>query len=699
MIKCQSERACLPAGRRNKGHLERGEGMQEKNLLTPVQYLKGVGPKVSKLLGKLGVRTIQDLIFYFPRDYEDRTHIMPIMSLNTPMDKVLVHGEIVHIENQQARGRFSVIRVTISDKTANIRVIFFNQPYLAQTFQIGMKLIVSGKYEVNDYEGGMQIIPRDWEIDTGEPLTVVPIYNMTEGLYPKGLRKIIKLALDLYLNQIKDVLPKSIISKYKLINIHEAIKNIHYPLDIKQIEPARTRIIFEEFFVFQLGMGVRRKEIKSSKGLPLDVSSEIVSKFPLPFKLTNSQEKVLAEILDDMSKNKPMARLLQGDVGSGKTVIAAISAFVAIQNNYQAAIMAPTEILANQHYDKIKDWFLQYKVKLLTGTTQKKDKKEILEDDLVIGTHALIEEKIKFKKLGLVVIDEQHRFGVLQRSKLAQKGKNPHLLFMTATPIPRSLALTLYGDLDKSVIDEMPPGRKPIKTYYVSKAKRASSYEFIREKIKAGEQVFVVCPLVEESEKIDLKSAIDEAKRLQEYIFPEFRVGLVHGRMKSDDKDFIMRNFKDKKIQILVATTVIEVGIDIPDASIMMIEHAERFGLSALHQLRGRIGRGQNESFCFLMGEPKSQEARARIKAMIDYTDGFKIAEIDLKLRGPGDFCGVRQSGLPEFHLADILRDEKLLGIARDAALDYLSADPDLNNSPDLKEVLYKRYENNFRFS
>ncbi len=665
---------------------------QLANLKTPLQYLKGVGPKVSKLLGNLGLLTIEDLLYYFPYEYEDRQNVVPINSIADERDHVLIKGDILHVENQQIRGRLSVLKVSIFDGTASIRVIFFNQPFLLGLFHKGIRLLVTGKVERNKYEGGFQVIPRDWEIDTGALIKILPIYHLTENLYAKNLRKIIKSAIDNHLTEVKEFMPETLIHKYKLKPLLEAIKTLHFPEDQKDVQSCKNRIIFEDFFLFQLGLGLRKTEVAREKGVSFDVSKSFLDEFPMPFKLTNAQERVLSDILSDMKSDKPMNRLLQGDVGSGKTVIAAIAAFIAIKNGYQAAIMAPTEILAQQHYAKVQEWFKGYKVVLATGTTQRKDKRDKFDEDLIIGTHALLEDKIKFNKLGLVIIDEQHRFGVLQRSLLSQKGKNPDIIFMTATPIPRSLALTLYGDLDRSIIDEMPPGRTPVKTHYVTSAKRKSSYEFIRSKIASGQQVFVVCPLVAESEALDLKDATEEAEVLQRNIFPEFKVGLIHGRMKPDEKDRIMQEFRDGKIQVLVSTTVIEVGIDIPNATIMIIEHAERFGLSQLHQLRGRIGRGQDEPFCFLMGSPKTDDAKARIKAMLDTNDGFKIAEVDLKLRGPGDFYGIRQSGLPEFRMADIIRDEEMLRIARDEAFKYLDSDPNLAKSPILKAAFLNRY-------
>lgn len=666
--------------------------MNKNRLETPVQYLKGVGPKIAKILAKINVFTVEDLLYYFPCDYEDRRTIQPISSIRGPENRVLIKGVIEDIEHNVSKGRFSIIKVDVADNTGSVKVIFFNQPFLLRLFSRGLKLIISGKAEFNAYEGSVQIIPRDWEIDDGKALGIVPIYNMTEGLYAKLLRKIVKTAIDNYLSEIKDILPEEIITQNKFISITDAVSELHFPKNLDIIASARKRVIFEEFFLFQLGFGLIKKQDECLPGIVIKSADEALSEFPLPFELTNAQDKVLKEIFTGLKSGKRMNRLLMGDVGSGKTIVAAITAYTMLKNGYQVVVMAPTEILAQQHFAKFSEWLSQFKIRLVTGTTQSRGRKSQLDDDVIIGTHALIEDEIKFKNLGLAIIDEQHRFGVIERSILSQKGTNPHLLFMTATPIPRSLALTLYGDLDRSTIDEMPKGRQVIKTHYIPDKKRSGLHEFIRKKVGEGQQVFVVCPLVLESEKLDLKAAIDEAKYLQGEVFSDLKVGLLHGRMKPKEKEEIMEDFRLKKIKILVSTTVIEVGIDIKDASIMLIEHSERFGLSQLHQLRGRIGRGPHESFCFLLGNIKTEEAKIRIKAMLDYIDGFKIAEIDLKLRGPGDFSGLKQSGLPSFHLADIIRDEQALMEAKEAAFDYVKNDSMLKNSPLLLRAVKTRY-------
>lgn len=656
--------------------------MSNVKLDTPVQYVKGVGPKVSKFLKKLGVQTIEDLIYFFPRGYEDRTNIKPIASLH-PSDFEIIHGEVISVNHQLTRNRFSILKAVIYDRSGSIQAVWFNQPYLVKLLRKGMKLFVTGKVEFSSFEGVLQISVRDFEIDTGVNPKIVPIYPLTEGIYPKKLRTIVETALRNHLDEIDEWLPDNVLENYKLPDLQESINNLHFPDKLSKVEPSRRRLAFDDFFVFQLGLGLRRNMIKTKKGIIFKVDQKILDDFEnsLPFKLTSAQERVLSDILSDMQGPHPMNRLLQGDVGSGKTVVATMAALVAIHNGHQVAIMAPTEILAQQHYSKLEKLLKEFKVKvkILTGSTSRVQSTErrALNTDLFIGTHALIQEKVSFERLGLVIIDEQHRFGVLQRANLVKKGIAPDVLVMTATPIPRSLALTLYGEFDRSVIDEMPPGRTPIKTYFVSENKRSSAYEFMRERIKEGRQIFIVCPLVEESEKVDLKAAMDEAGRLQKDIFPEFKIGLMHGRLKGDDKDKIMKRFKSGKINILVSTTVIEVGIDIPNATVMVIEHAERFGLSQLHQLRGRIGRGAEQSYCFLIADAKTQEAKTRIKAMLDSSDGFHIAEVDLKLRGPGDFYGTRQSGLPSFRVADIIRDEKILREARTAAFELIAKDMD----------------------
>ncbi|MFH1541837.1 MAG: ATP-dependent DNA helicase RecG [bacterium] len=645
--------------------------MSKIDLKTPIQFLKGVGPKLADKLKKLGVETVSDAIYFFPREYEDRSNPTAIGELQNDSGQVVIKGEISAIYHQQTRSRFSIMKVSIYDRTGSIQAVWFNQPFLDRLFRQGMRLIISGKVEYSEFDGVRQITVKDFEIDTGQNLSIVPRYPLTEGIYPKKMVGIVQASLDASLSEIEEWLPEELIKRYKLSDLQSSIKSLHHPAKMAKIGPARRRLAFDDFFLFQLGIALKKEGRKKEQGLSFKPDRTLIEQFikTLPFELTTAQNKVVAEIFADMERAQPMNRLLQGDVGSGKTIVAAIAAINAINNGYQVALMAPTEILAQQHYAKLSKLLSNVKVALMTRVSKPKERA-----DLYIGTHALIQSNVVYEKLGLVIIDEQHRFGVEQRSALAKKGKTPDVLVMTATPIPRSLSLTIYGELDKSVIDELPPGRTPIKTHFVPGSKRRSSYNFIREKIKEGRQVYVVCPLVEESEKSDLKAAKAEAIRLQE-IFAEYQVGLIHGRMKSVEKERIMKKFAQNKIHILVSTTVIEVGIDVPNATVMLIEHVERFGLSQLHQLRGRIGRGEEQSFCFMIGEVKTDEAKERVKAMQESTDGFHIAEIDLKLRGPGDFFGTRQSGLPLFRVADIIRDERILNEARLAAFELIKKD------------------------
>ncbi|MBU0686357.1 MAG: ATP-dependent DNA helicase RecG [Candidatus Margulisbacteria bacterium] len=679
-------------------------------LKTPVRYIKGAGPKISKLFERMGVSTVEDLLYFLPRSYEDRSLIAPISTLR-PDQEVLIKGRVVKAKAERTRRGFSLFKAVIQDESGSVVAVWFNQAFLDKVIKKDKVLYIAGKAIYNNYSGSLELNVKNYDFyDEAQNEQIIPIYPLTEGLYQKKLRKIIRTALEKYLNVVREFFPQKLIDQHKLTDLPQALQTLHLPSDLSQIENARRRIIFDDLFIFQLGLGMRSSFLKKRQaGSVFKVEGDLISRFmdALPFELTGAQKKVFAEIKQDLLSGHAMNRLLQGDVGSGKTILAVLTAVLAHRNGLQTAMMAPTEILARQHMAKVSQFLdgLGFKVVLLVGSLSNKEKKvayKIIENgeaDLVIGTHALIEEGVKFKNLGLVIVDEQQRFGVMQRARLAKKGKASHVLVMTATPIPRSLALTLYGDLDKSIIDELPPGRTPVQTHFVTEAKRQSAYDFIKKEIRAGRQVYVVCPLVQESEKLDLKAAKEEAMYLQSQVFKEFKVALIHGKVKANEKDRIMRDFLDKKINILVSTTVIEVGIDVPNAAVMLIEHVERFGLSALHQLRGRIGRGAAQSYCFLCGNPKTPEAKSRVKAMLSTNDGFKIAEVDLKLRGPGEFYGEKQSGLPEFRLADIIRDEPILLKARAAAFNLLKNDPSLSqteNIPLKAEVLrrYKKYLN-----
>lgn len=622
-------------------------------------------------------------------------------------------GEVGSAKLLPLRWRKTLFTARIVDQTGTADVVWFNQPYLADLIQLGSRVLVIGQCK-NIVHQRPQINCQEYEILSSldkERATVgriIPLYSLTEGLYQKKTRILVETALAQMRPQIRETLPEDLRRRQDLMPLEPALTAIHFPQDQSALIQARRRLVFEEFLLYQLGLIVRRYLFsRSQAGIRFSPQGELLYNFrqQLPWRLTPSQDKVLREILHDMASPYPMNRLLQGDVGSGKTIIAAMSFLVAIQNGWQGALLAPTEILARQHEQTLSKLFKPagLRIALLTGSVKAKEKTRILKDiaageiDLVIGTHALIEDKVRFAKLGLVVIDEQHRFGVLQRARLVQKGNQPDILVMTATPIPRTLALTFYGDLDKSVIEGLPPGRQPITTYFYQGQQRQIVYDLVKKEVALGRQAFIVYPLVEESAKVDWAAAQKMAKELQAEEFSDFKVGLVHGQLPDDEKNKAMEQFRQNKIQILVATTVIEVGIDIPNATIMVVEHAERFGLSALHQLRGRIGRGAAKSYCFLIGYPQSPLAKQRLQAMVATNDGFKIAEADLKLRGPGDYQGTRQSGWPEFMIADLVRDEKILWQARQEALALIEKDPQLL-APEYQTLKRKMLEKYRRF-
>ncbi len=679
----------------------------QNDLNMPVQFLKGVGPNLAKVLGKVGIVTVKDLIHYFPRDWEDRNNIQDISTLSNGQD-VFIKGVLKSVADERTSRGFHITKALISDGSGFVLCAWFNQPFLKRSLDKmkGKTLFISGRADLNTYSGAMEIAVRYHEfIDPTdkEALNLVPVYALTSGLFQKKMRSMVRSVLPLYLDLLHDYLPDAIKSEMRLMGLKDAVYALHFPKNAQYIVSGRRRLAFDEFLMLQLTLAIRRKNVKKEEGISFKADEKRLDSFTssLPFKLTSAQEKVVASIKEDMASTRPMNRLVQGDVGSGKTIVAVYASLIAVDNGYQVAIMAPTEILASQHYSKISQLLapMGIKVHLLTGSA-KASKKRSVKDQLMnegpciaIGTHALIQEGVGFSKLGLAIIDEQHRFGVLARSALKQKGANPDLLVMTATPIPRTLTLTLYGDLDRSNIDEMPPGRVPIVTKYVEKKNRKQLYEFMRKNMNEKKQVYFVCPLIEESEKSDLAAAKETCEELKK-IFPEFRVDLLHGKMKAADKEHIMRDYKENRIDLLVSTTVIEVGIDIPNASIMVIEHVERFGLSQLHQLRGRIGRGSASSYCFLLGEPKTYESKERVRTMVETTDGFKIAEADLRLRGPGEFLGVKQSGIPDLKVADLIRDEDILRAARKQAFDLILNDPKLEAPENLalKKELKARY-------
>lgn len=604
--------------------------------------------------------------------------------------EITIQGKVLAIQTRMARTRKSILEVFVSDQTGTIAATWFNQPFLANKFHTGDTVFLHGKAGAYKY---LQLLSPEYEIVRDDEAnmkegSIIPVYPLTEHISQVHFRKIMQEAVVHSVDNIEETLPDMIIRKNQLPPIHSAIKNIHFPETFEDLKNARSRLVYEELFILELAMALRRRSIKEETGIPFRIGANVDTHIRnlIPFALTGAQERVINEIREDMRSRKPMNRLLQGDVGSGKTVVAIYAILAAIANGYQAAFMAPTEILAKQHFQTIQKYLEHSHVRLhlLMGGSNSRQRKDELDQinagqiDLVIGTHALIEETVRFKQLGLVVIDEQHKFGVVQRLKLKKKGLCPDVLIMTATPIPRTLSLTLFGDLDISVLDEMPPGRSPVKTVLVTKDREKDAYNFIKAEIATGRQVFIVYPLVEESESLDLKSAVAESKRLQCDVFPTQRVGLLHGQMKPAEKDRAMMDFREKKYDILVSTVIIEVGVDIPNATIMVIVHAERFGLSQLHQLRGRTGRGSEQSYCLLFGNPTSYVSGERLKIMTRTCDGFKIAEMDFRLRGPGEFFGTRQHGLPELRISDLIKDFPILKKARNDAFELVTEDPQL---------------------
>jgi ATP-dependent DNA helicase RecG len=678
---------------------------------TPVQYVKGVGPARAKLLERLGIKTIEDILYYLPWRYEDRKNLKKICNLTYGNLETTV-GEVVSAEViTTPKKKIKIFELAVTDKTGFLRCKWFNQPYLEKYFKKGQRIILSGIVKGNPYLGiGFEMENPDFELLDNEDKfihtsRIVPVYKATEGITPKQLRTLMFNTINTYCSFIKDYIPEDILKRNNLKPLHWAIKEAHFPEEFsdvnalnKGLSPAHRRLAFDEFFLLELGLALIKKRETSERGISFQDKDILVNKFlqTLPFELTNAQKRVIEQIKSDMQRPLPMNRLLHGDVGCGKTVVALVAMLIAVENGYQACLMAPTELLAEQHFINIHRMVdsLGVKVSLLTSSSKGKPIEDISTGraQIIIGTHALIQEHVMFKNLGLAVIDEQHKFGVVQRASLRRKGFNPDILVMTATPIPRTLALTLYGDLDISIIDELPVGRKPVITKVFFPGQKDRVYSLIESELSKGRQVYIVYPLIEGSEKIDLKSAIDGAKAF-ERIFPKRKIGLVHGKIGPEEREAIMSLFKTGEIDILVATTVIEVGIDVPNASLMLIVHAERFGLAQLHQLRGRIGRGNYESYCLLMAYPPfSEDARRRLKAMESTNDGFKIAEEDLAIRGPGEFFGTRQSGIPDLKVANIIRDIGLLEISRKEAFALADAAPELQRYPLLKETLQKRW-------
>lgn len=675
-----------------------GGNRDASGLNASIRVLKGVGPQAMTALEKLELRTVGDLLRHVPRRWEDRSHFRAVADVQSG-EFVTVCGIVIAVSTSYPKPKLTLTKVLIDDNGAALSLSWFNQPYLERTFnalKLSRKPIVV--YGLAKRSGwSVEIANPEWEElgEDGDTLSanrIVPIYPATEGVRQVRLRRLVWEALQTFGNRIQETLPPAVLLRHNLVSAAFAARNLHFPESLPDLEAARRRLIFEEFFLLQVMLAVRRRNNShETRGIRFEVSPEKLRADMaeiVPFQLTGAQQRAIGEVARDVCSGNAMNRLLQGDVGSGKTMVALASLLMAVENGYQAALMAPTEILAQQHAIVLRRLLepLGMAVELSIGSQGAKEKREVRErllggqSRIAVGTHALIQEGVDFAKLGLIVIDEQHRFGVLQRQALAKKGERPHILVMTATPIPRTLTLTLYGDLDVSILDELPPGRKPIVTHWKTPEKRNQVYAAAQRLLIEGRQVYVVCPLIEDSEKLQAKSATQLSEHIANEVFPQYRVGLLHGQMKPDEKDAIMRQFKAHELDILVSTTVIEVGIDVPNASVIIIEDADRFGLAQLHQLRGRVGRGQHASFCILMAEPKTEVGMARMEVMTATQDGFKIAEEDLKLRGPGEFYGTRQSGMPELYIADIVRDIDILTETRQTAFDLVEADPTLSH-------------------
>ncbi|MDI6703598.1 MAG: ATP-dependent DNA helicase RecG [bacterium] len=688
----------------------------------PVRYVKGVGPKKACILKKLGINTVCDLLQYYPRAYQDRTSTTPIFRLISG-ERQTVKGHVIgYKENYFPRKGVRLQKVIISDGLGKASLLFFNQPRISRLLPKGSELFVTGRIrrfrrEIQIYDFDFEVVNKRMKIHTNR---IVPIYPVTCDLQRVGqrmLRGIMKEALEQYIPVLRDPLPNSILLRYALCDLSFAIQNIHFPLDKPSFKKARDRLAFDELFLLQLGIGLTKKDRRKQKGIAYRIDGNLVPRFlsSLPFSLTRAQMRVIDEIKQDMKSSYPMNRLIHGDVGSGKTIVAICACLISVENGYQVAFMAPTEVLASQHFLALKDLLskLPVKIGLLISDLKKKEREEILtqiergEISIVIGTHALIQEGVTFRRLGVCIIDEQHKFGVMQRGALIEKAKGlsggvPDILVMTATPIPRTLALTIYGDLDVSCLDELPPGRKKVLTFCRQEEDLPKIYEFLKSEIRSGRQAYIVYPAIEGHEELDLKAAEEMVRKLQKGIFKDYKLALLHGRMKTWERDEIMKSFRKKEIDILVSTTVIEVGIDLPNATVMLIEDAHRFGLAQLHQLRGRVGRGDYRSYCILVTkkgisdlvnskliteEDTNRKAIKRLQAIVSTADGFQIADRDLQIRGPGELFGVKQHGRLRLSVADIIKDVKLLEHARREAFSILEEDPHLDKNQGLKKT------------
>lgn len=669
-----------------------------KRLAEDVQFIKGVGPQRSKMLNKLGMTTIFDIFWNVPRTYLNRNKVDKIITLSGG-DVVNIKGRIIATNSNRTRRGFNIFKARVEDDSGIITAVWFNQAYLSRQLKVGQDIFLMGKIK-NNY-GSIEIYPTEFDIidceESGIP--IMPVYPLTEGLTQKNIRMVMLNALKNYLPSYPEILDESLRQRYNLCHIQDAFRNLHFPTSGNAYVMARRRLVFEELLLFELNIALDKSEeevVGITTHVPgNDMVERIISS--LPYELTGAQQRVINEISADMTTPLHMNRLLQGDVGSGKTVIAALAMARAISSGYQAAMMVPTEILAEQHFTSLTKIFngTETVIARLTGATPSGERKLILETvarggiDILVGTHALIQDEVAFQKLGLAVIDEQHRFGVRQRAKLGNKGLMPDVLVMTATPIPRTLALALYGNLNVSVIDQMPPGRLPVKTIFVSKSSREKAYKFIHTEIKKGRQAYIVCPLIEESEKQDLQAAESLYQDLRKNVFSDVKVGLLHGRMKAIEKEKVMDYFKDGLIDVLVTTTVIEVGVDIKNASVMLIEHAERFGISQLHQLRGRVGRGLEQAYCILVGNPLTDESRQRLKALVRTSDGFELANEDLNIRGPGDFWGIRQHGINNLKIANLSNDQDILQDVLEVSTCLIK---DIKEKGELVDYIYRKF-------
>lgn len=677
-------------------------------LRLPIQFVKGVGPRRAELLAKLGIETVSDALFFFPRAYEDCSDLRSVNQLEEGKIQAII-GVVEDIESRILRGGQSVVGVLIAAEGGYLRAVWFQQPYRRDYFREGQRVMVAGKPRRNGLIWEMAH-PRVVFLGEDEQprLAPLPVYSLTEGIQQWEMRRLIERVVAQYSTYLEEVFPEKLLLQQRLMPIQEAVQQIHFPSDYERLQAARHRFIYEELFILQVALALKRYHQMAMKKAPiLKLTPKIDARIRrlFPFRLTEAQDQAVAEIARDMEKPIPMNRLLQGDVGSGKTVVAVYAMLLAVANKHQAVMMAPTEILGRQHFQTVNQLLERSRVRraLLVGGLPPHERSQIIrsiangEIDLVVGTQAIIQEEVRFHRLGVVVIDEQHKFGVRQRAALKGAGEEPHYLVMTATPIPRTIALTLFGDLELTVLDASPPGRKPVRTYLATNEQRSQWWEFFRKKLREGQQGYVVVPLVEEGDE-DVRSVVTTYEELSRTELSGFRLGIIHGRMSGDEKDKIMADFREGRIDVLVSTSVIEVGIDVPNATLMTVENAERFGLAQLHQLRGRVARGQSPGFCCLFSESDSPESQERLKAFCSTTNGFELAEIDFALRGPGELLGTRQHGIAPFRIADILRDKDVVLEARRDAWDLVREDPGLSRPEHarLRRMVLRRYGKSF---